>query len=63
MLNKIKTALSIILVILMCGMFGTDIIVNCQKAVLINELSQAINNQEDIIEKIEDIVEVLEQRE
>lgn len=63
MINKIKTALSIILVILMCVMFGTDIIVNCQKAVLMNELSQAINNQENIIDELEDVVATLEQRE
>lgn len=60
MINKIRTALSIILCILMCVMCGTVIISKCQKAILMNEISQVINHQEYILDEIEEAVAILE---
>lgn len=57
MKEKIKDVLVILFLILACIALGAQIITDCQKAILQNSLSETINHQNEINDKLSEILE------
>jgi predicted PurR-regulated permease PerM len=55
MLDKIKSVLVVIIFILICIVLGMNIIIDCQKAVLQNSISDNINHQNEILSNQDEI--------
>jgi predicted PurR-regulated permease PerM len=55
MLDKIKSVLVVIIFILICIILGMNIIIECQKAVLQNSISDNINHQNEILNNQDEI--------
>ena len=61
MIEKVKSILVVVLMILACVAAGMSIITDCQKAILQNSLSQTIDNQNEINDKISEVLKTIEE--